>query len=135
MDKGSLKAQSCDCLHSMVLDSQVQALWHTLGYEPTARLAAMLKRFPSCFLANICGACVHVTQRDTSSLTLVRCSLEDNTELQHTILYVLKTLCSSETTVKLLVRKFAFTYVCVHVTLVPLSRFMVLRGVVCQRQV
>ena len=45
MDKGSLKAQSCDCLLSMVQDPKVKELWHKLGSEPSARLAAMLRRF------------------------------------------------------------------------------------------
>jgi hypothetical protein len=109
MDKGSLKVQSCDCLYNMVLDPQVQALWHTLGHEQTVRLAAMLHRLPSCFHAVFRSACAHLTQRDTSTLTLVRHRLENNAELQHTVFYILKTLCSSEETVKLLVCTSVFT--------------------------
>lgn len=59
MEKGALKAQSCDGLLNMVHDSKVKELWHKLGTEPTVRLAALLRRF-RCFLhLNSRSGCAH----------------------------------------------------------------------------
>ena len=59
MDKVSLKAQSCECLLSMVQDPKVKELWHKLGNEPSARLAAMLRRFRLSLRTDLHSVCAH----------------------------------------------------------------------------
>ena len=67
MDKSSLKNQAMNCLSMLCEDKSVQAEWHTLGAEHTARLAHFLQRFSKiirvcmCLCACVCvHVCVHV---------------------------------------------------------------------------
>jgi hypothetical protein len=59
MDKSSLKNQAMDCLSMLCEDKSVQAEWHTLGAEHTARLAHFLQRFSKTIRLCVC-VCVCV---------------------------------------------------------------------------
>jgi hypothetical protein len=69
MDKGSLKAQSCDCLLSLVQDPKVKELWHKLGSEPSARLASMLRRFRLSLRTNLRSACANACDVYAASIS------------------------------------------------------------------